>query len=140
MFSVFLNCIACDQKTDTTASNETIELNDPMEGVWQQIHHYLVANGDTVSSSNAEGEHKIYFDGYVMFARDPAKDSLENYGFGTYRYENDTVIEKLLAGSGAGHPDIVSVFQLAIYLLGCHGLTSFLSGRPVYYELAGCQY
>ena len=101
MFSVFLSCIACNQKTETTASNETIELNDPMEGVWQQIHHYYVANGDTVSSSNAEGEHKIYYDGYVMFTTDPEKDpdSIEIHGFGTYRYENDTVIEKIMTMS-----------------------------------------
>ncbi len=99
VFSAFLLCIACNQKTNATASNETIEPIDPMEGVWEQTHSCSLVNGDTVRSRDNSFQHKIYLDGYVMWTADPATDSLEWHGFGTYRYKNDTLIEKLLSMS-----------------------------------------
>ena len=100
MFSLFLSCIACNQKTDTTASNETIELNGPLEGVWEKTNGYYVVHGDTVSSGEGwKLQHKIYLDGYVMYTAEPYPDSTELFGFGTYRYENDTVIEKIMTMS-----------------------------------------
>ncbi len=99
VFSVFLICIACNQKTDTTASNETIELIDPMEGVWEQTNFYRLANGDTIFTSDNSVQHKIYLDGYVMWTSDPAPDSSEWHGYGTYTYKNDTLTETLISMS-----------------------------------------
>jgi hypothetical protein len=90
VFSAFVIFIAC---------NETAKPKDPIEGVWEQTHNYVLANGDTVFSSNKNVEHKIYLDGYVMWTQDPATDSSEWHGFGTYIIKNDTVVEKLLSMS-----------------------------------------
>lgn len=44
--SVFLICFACDQKTDTSVQNETIEAPDPIEGAWK-ITEYSFNSSDT---------------------------------------------------------------------------------------------
>lgn len=90
VFSAFLIFIAC---------NETTKPKDPIEGVWEQTHNYVLANGDTVFSSDNNVQRKIYLDGYVMWTTDPAPDSSEWHGFGTYIIKNDTVIEKLVSMS-----------------------------------------
>jgi hypothetical protein len=90
VFSVLVIFIAC---------NVTTKPKDPIEGVWKQTHSYVLANGDTVFSTDKNVEHKIYLDGYVMWTQDPASDSSEWHGFGTYTIKNDTVIEKLLSMS-----------------------------------------
>ena len=69
VFSVFLICIACNQKTDTTTSN------DPMEGVWEQTYFYQLMHGDTLVTLDNLVQHKIFLDGYVMWTRNPAIDS-----------------------------------------------------------------
>ncbi|MCK4699157.1 MAG: hypothetical protein KAT38_02435, partial [Bacteroidales bacterium] len=89
----------CNQKTDTTASNETLELIDPMEGVWEQTNYYFLANGDTIFTSDTRVQHKIYLDGYVMWTADPAPDSSEWHGYGTYTYKYDTLTETLISMS-----------------------------------------
>lgn len=99
VFSLFLICIGCNQKTDTTASNETIELIDPMEGVWEQTNYYQLVNGDTIFTTDNRVQHKIYLDGYVMWTSDPASDSSEWHGYGTYTYKNDTLTETLISMS-----------------------------------------
>ena len=99
VFSVFLICIACNQKTDTTTSNETIELIDPMEGVWEQTNFYQLMHGDTLVSLDNLVQHKIFLDGYIMWTRNPSIDSSEWHGYGTYTYKNDTLTETLTSMS-----------------------------------------
>ena len=99
VFSLFLICIACNQKNHTTASNETIELDDPMEGVWKLISYCRLANEDTTFKSENSNEHKIYLDGFVMWNHDPDPDSSEWHGFGTYTYNNGMVTETLTSMS-----------------------------------------
>jgi hypothetical protein len=66
VFSVFVIFIGC---------NVTTKPKDPIEGVWELTHKYVLANGDTVFSSDNYIEHKIYLDGHVMWTTDPASDS-----------------------------------------------------------------
>ena len=99
VFSIFLFCIACNQKTDTTTSNETIELIDPMKGVWEQTNFYQLMHGDTLVSIDNLVQHKVFLDGYVMWTRNPAIDSSEWHGYGTYTYKNDTLTETLTSMS-----------------------------------------
>ncbi len=72
---------------------------DPMEGVWQQTKSYTIWGGDTVNYQENNKMHKIYLDGYFMWNADPDPDSAEWHGFGTYKYKNDTLIEKYLSMS-----------------------------------------
>jgi len=97
LLSVVLICIACNQNKNPRSSNEIV---DPFEGVWELTHNYVLANGDTVYIGDTGGtQHKVYLDGYFMWTTDPASDSTEWHGFGTYQLRNDTIIEKLLSMS-----------------------------------------
>jgi hypothetical protein len=88
--AVFLIFVAC---------NEITKPKDQINGVWETTHVYVLANGDTVYSSDTDVIHKIYLDGYVMWTANPASDSSEWYGYGTYKLKNDTIIENLLSMS-----------------------------------------
>ena len=87
VLSLFLLCSACTQTTDS---------NDPVEGVWELSNHYWVLDDDTIYADPTNTlQHKIYLDGSVMWTADPAADSSEWYGYGTYQLNDNTLIEKL---------------------------------------------
>jgi len=65
-FSALLICFACNEKADTTASNEKIETIDPMVGVWEQTNYYYLVHGDTVYSDDNAVQHKFYLDSHVI--------------------------------------------------------------------------
>lgn len=73
--------------------------DDHLVGVWQQTKSYTIWNGDTVNYHENLNQHKIYLNGYFMWNADPDPDSVEWHGFGTYKYKNDTLIEKYLSMS-----------------------------------------
>ena len=93
--ALFTFCIACTQQADEVASDKDVRSVDPIEGVWELTGHYWVLDDDTIYADEIGVQHKIYFDGYVMWTSDPAPDSSEWHGYGTYRLSNDTLIEKL---------------------------------------------
>ncbi|WP_108868647.1 hypothetical protein [Aquimarina aquimarini] len=88
---ILLICISCNDKN--------VEDLNPMEGVWELSHFYHLANGDTLITDTAKVQHKIYLNGHVIWNTDPAPDSSEWHGYGTYTYKNDTVIEILTSMS-----------------------------------------
>ncbi len=94
-FVLFTFCIACTQQADEGASTKDVRIPGPLEGVWELTGHYWVLDDDTIYADEIGVQHKIYFDGYVMWTSDPAPDSSEWHGYGTYRLSNDTLIEKL---------------------------------------------
>ena len=93
--ALFTFCIACNQQSDEGASSKNIRDVDPVEGVWELTNRYWVMEDDTIYADEVGVQHKIYFDGYVMWTADPGSDSSEWHGYGTYRLSNDTLIEKL---------------------------------------------
>ncbi len=98
-FLTLFLCVACNQKTDTSVQSEIIEPVEPMEGVWEQTKTYTVWKGDTLNFQDSISSHKIYLDGYIMWNSDPAPDSTEWHAFGTYRYDNGVLTEKLTSMS-----------------------------------------
>ncbi|MEA3460286.1 MAG: hypothetical protein U9R49_00315 [Bacteroidota bacterium] len=92
---LFTICIACNQQSDEGASTTDVRSVDPVEGVWELTSRYWVLDDDTIYADEVGVQHKIYSDGYVMWTSDPAPDSSEWHGYGTYRLSNDTLIEKL---------------------------------------------
>ena len=92
---LFTFCMACNQPSDEGASNPDARVADPVEGVWELTNRYWVIEDDTIYPDDVGVQHKIYFDGYVMWTADPGTDSSEWHGYGTYRLSNDTLIEKL---------------------------------------------
>jgi hypothetical protein len=95
VIALFTFCIACNQQSDEGASVKDVRSVDPVEGVWELTNHYWILDDDTIYADEIGVQHKIYFDGYVMWTSDPATDSSEWHGYGTYRLNNDTLIEKL---------------------------------------------
>ena len=93
--TLFAFCIACNQQTDAGTTNIEVRDADPIEGVWELTGHYWVLDDDTIYADEIGVQHKIYSDGFVMWTSDPAPDSSEWHGYGTYRLSNDTLIEKL---------------------------------------------
>ncbi len=88
-------CIACNQPSDEGASTQDVRSVDPVEGVWELSSRYWFLDDDTIYADEVGVQHKIYYDGYVMWTADPGTDSIEWHGYGTYRISNDTLIEKL---------------------------------------------
>lgn len=101
LFILIPFCIACNQQSDEGKSNEDVLGVDPIEGVWELSNFYWVKDGDTLYPEPEEigFQHKIYLDGYVMWTADYESHSSEWHGYGTYRLNNDTLIEKLLSMS-----------------------------------------
>ena len=100
MFSLSLFLFACNQQSDDGAFNNDVLNASSIEGVWELSDRYWVKDGDTLYPDPEEIRiHKIFLDGYVMWTSDPASDSSEWHGFGTYRLNNDTLIEKMLSMS-----------------------------------------
>lgn len=93
--TLFTFCIACNQQSDKGTSIKFVRLPEPIEGVWELTGHYWVLDDDTIYADEIGVQHKIYYDGYVMWTSDPAADSSEWHGYGTYELSNDTLIEKL---------------------------------------------
>lgn len=97
---LFTLCLACNQQSDESNTISFVRIPDTIEGVWQLSSRYWVLDDDTLYADPTSSlQHKIYYDGYVMWTSDPAPDSTEWHGFGTYQLSNDTLIEKLLSMS-----------------------------------------
>ncbi|WBX74737.1 hypothetical protein PG913_06115 [Tenacibaculum pacificus] len=79
---------------------------DPMEGVWELTEFHHLKNGDTLITDKNKVQHKIYLNGYVMWNTNPASDSSEWHGYGTYTYKKDTVIEILTSMSKSMKSDV----------------------------------
>ncbi len=93
--TLFTFCIACNQQSDEGTSNQDARAVDPVEGVWELSSQYWVQDDDTIYADYIGVQQKIFFDGYVMWTADPAPDSSEWHGYGTYQLSNDTLIETL---------------------------------------------
>jgi hypothetical protein len=87
--------IACNQPSDAGTTNSDVRDADAIEGVWKLTNSYWILDDDTIYADNIGVQHKIYFDGYVMWTSDPAPDSSEWHGYGTYQLSNDKLIETL---------------------------------------------
>ncbi len=92
-------CISCTLQSDEGASDQDARTVDPVEGVWELNSRYWVLDDDTIYADELGVQHKIYLDGFVMWTSDPAPDSSEWHGYGTYQLSNDTLVEKLLSMS-----------------------------------------
>jgi len=93
--SLLIFILACNPTSTDTSLSEDAKKSDPIEGVWELTNHYWILDDDTIYADEVGVQHKIYFDGYVMWTADPGPDSSEWHGYGTYQLSNKTLIEKL---------------------------------------------
>ena len=99
LFLLIIINISCTTKSNNKKSS-------PIDGVWELSHFYHIANGDTLITDTNKVQHKIYLDGYVIWNTNPAPNSSEWHGYGTYTYKNDTITEILTSMSKTMKSDV----------------------------------
>jgi len=88
--------ISCNQQSDAGTGSYQLRVPEPIEGVWEISSRYWYLDDDTLyADPTSILQHKIYYDGYVMWTSDPGPDSFEWHGYGTYKFNNNTLIETL---------------------------------------------
>jgi len=70
-----------------------------IEGTWELQSFYNYDDGvhvsDTIITADGYRQVKMYYNGKVMWSRYAPKDSLEWFGYGTYRITSDSLVETL---------------------------------------------
>ncbi|WP_422348419.1 hypothetical protein [Flagellimonas sp.] len=70
-----------------------------IEGTWELQSFYNYDDGvnisDTIPTADGYRQVKMYYNGKVMWSRYAPQDSLEWFGYGTYRITADSLIETL---------------------------------------------
>lgn len=101
--SFFLfSCMNKPESTIAKNDSETKSQSHSLEGTWEIIN-YLNYNPDgtvdTIKSSSTTKQIKMYSHSKIMWTRLRSNDSIEWFGYGDYRVENDSLIETLEYGS-----------------------------------------
>ncbi|MEX0313064.1 MAG: hypothetical protein AB3N18_02725 [Allomuricauda sp.] len=83
----------------TKLTSPKLETMHSIEGTWELQSFYNYDDGvnisDTIPTADGYRQVKMYYNGKVMWSRYAPKDSLEWFGYGTYRITNDSLIETL---------------------------------------------
>ena len=93
-----------------------------IEGTWELESFYTYDNGvnisDTVPKADGYRQVKMYYNGRVMWTRYSPKDSVEWFGYGSYRTPEDSLIETLEYGSSSmmSALDTLRVFRFVLEL------------------------
>ena len=70
-----------------------------IEGTWELQSFYNFDDGvhisDTVPTADGYRQVKMFYNGKIMWSRYAPQDSLEWFGYGTYRITSDSLIETL---------------------------------------------
>ncbi len=106
LLSVFIVFTACDnntkeneKKNDTTV-NDTPELS--LEGNWEMVGYYNYRNNEIVDSfKTSEGyrQVKMFNKNKVMWSKLVPTDSIEWFGYGSYKATDSTLTEQMQYGS-----------------------------------------
>ena len=104
-----LALVACQQNTSQVADNapddvsENPETNQPsLEGNWEMTGYYNYQDDKVVDSFATDEGHrqiKMYNKDRVMWCKLVPADSLEWFGYGTYKNTDSTLVETLDFGS-----------------------------------------
>lgn len=96
-------CFACNPSEHHNPMHQDAIHMDPLAGVWEVSNQYYVKDGDTLyrDPDGIAVDHKIYLDGFVIWASEAEADSTECQGFGTYELNNDMLIETYSSMSSA---------------------------------------
>lgn len=92
-----------------------------LEGTWELVSHYNY-DGTTISDTihNADGyrQIKMYANGKVMWTRYVPKDSIEWFGYGSYKNTETDLVETLEYGSASMMKiiDTMRVFRFELQL------------------------
>lgn len=97
--------ISCDLKKQAdVALPETDNSVPSMEGTWELVNYYNYAEDEVIDTlPMAEGyrQVKVYADGKIMWTRKVPIDSVEWYGYGTYKNTDQELSETIEYGSAS---------------------------------------
>lgn len=102
---VFISSCNDQPKKTTTAVEveETIDTNSKnLKGTWELVGFYNYKDNmvvDSFNTSSSSRQLKMYTDTKVMWCKHKPADSSEWFGYGTYKYKEDTLTEVLDFGS-----------------------------------------
>ena len=104
-FAILILLISCDQKKQTDIALPEIDNSVPsMEGTWELVNYYNYTEDevtDTLPMAEGYRQVKVYADGKIMWTRKVPLDSVEWYGYGTYRNTHEELSETIEYGSAS---------------------------------------
>lgn len=103
------------------STNEDIQNEYTLEGVWEMKHQYIYENNeilDTLFNLNGARQVKMYSKGKVMWSRFDPTDTNEWFGYGTYEVKDGILEERLEYASQSMMKivDTVQVFRFELKL------------------------
>jgi hypothetical protein len=99
---------SCKDETETESNTEITnhevetEISNGLKGTWELTGFYNYKDNmvvDSFKTSSNSRQLKMYTDTKVMWCKHRPADSSEWFGYGTYSYKNDTLVEILDFGS-----------------------------------------
>ncbi|PCJ96576.1 MAG: hypothetical protein COA50_07015 [Flavobacteriaceae bacterium] len=92
-----------------------------LEGTWRLVSHYNYDENlitDTILADENHRQVKMFYNGKVMWTRYVPKDSVEWFGFGSYKTTDTSLMEILEYGSASmmGVIDTMRVFRFKLEL------------------------
>ncbi|MRI00074.1 hypothetical protein GH721_05935 [Kriegella sp. EG-1] len=83
----------------TEVASTKPEMHPSIEGTWELVSHYNYTDGvnvsDTVPTTEGYRQIKMYYDSKVMWTRYVPNDSVEWFGYGSYKVEENELQETL---------------------------------------------
>jgi hypothetical protein len=104
----FVFISSCKDETETESNTEITnhevetEISNGLKGTWELTGFYNYKDNmvvDSFKTSSNSRQLKMYTDTKVMWCKHRPADSSEWFGYGTYSYKNDTLVEILDFGS-----------------------------------------
>ncbi len=107
--------------TVPSPSNSMPDIMHSLQGTWelQSFYNYDGQNvTDTVPTTEGYRQIKMYYNSKVMWTRYVPKDSVEWFGYGSYRITQDRLIETLEYGSASMMQNVTPpmVFEFELIL------------------------
>ncbi|MBC3846879.1 hypothetical protein H8K90_10850 [Winogradskyella echinorum] len=103
---VFLFVFSCKDKPksdiEVTDSETELEVNNGLKGTWELTGFYNYKDNvvvDSFSNNTISRQIKMYTDTKVMWCKLLKTDSIEFFGYGTYKYADGNLAEILEFGS-----------------------------------------
>lgn len=145
---LFILCVvlmfSCKENTKTESTNKIEQSNEKMlsmQGAWELISYFNYRSDgsiDTIKSSNALKQIKMYSPTKVMWSRLRISDSLDWFGYGDYTANDSVLTEVLDYGSKAMNNVIKDnkefVFKLILEENNFSQITIDEDGQPVFAE------
>ncbi|WP_166961623.1 hypothetical protein [Yeosuana marina] len=136
--------VSCKNKADSNIESNDMKSSSgklTMNGAWKLISYYNYKDNqviDTIKASDDYKQIKMYTNSKVMWSRFKDSDSVDWFGYGDYKIDNDSLIEIIDFGSKSMNQAIKEqkkfVFDLKLDKNNFSQVQIDDSGNPIYAE------